>query len=259
MSKKETALATTGVNLPAHLQDQKAIGLDKVGENTLTPRLCITHSTSSAELKSRLPEKSISLSATDICVAEALATSSGIDGVRASESFIGVPVYHWVTFEKRSDFQDTSTDFIVDSTQDRDSELARRCEDFDLQEEEYTVGQKKFTYKYLKCLNYIIEIQTGEAAGEICAYTYCSGDYRTGRQFNSLLKRRGVSIFNNRVEFFTMHRTNKQGNNWLTIGFSDPQDEDGNYIQSSEESKRLMQIYQDFAAGEARVVSAEQQ
>jgi len=138
---------------------------------------------------------------------------------------------------------------ILESTQDRNTPLARRCLDFNLREEPYVIGTRKYTYQYLVCLNYFLEIQDGEAAGEVCIYTYHKGNFKTGKQFNTFLKRRNRSIYDNRVDLFAMHRMNKKGDFWLTLGFSDPRDEGGIYVQSPDDTKRLQELNQIFKGG----------
>jgi hypothetical protein len=129
----------------------------------------------------------------------------------------------------------------MESTTDAASDIARMSRSKDTRNETYGEG---FTKKYLECLNFVVRIESGSAAGELGTLTFSGGEHYTGSKLCGLLKRRPCSIFANRIALSTSLR---QRNNKSWMGFDIANPEDGAVVSDKETYDSLAEIHQGLA------------
>lgn len=224
--------------MPAILQQENPAGLDEVAENVATPRLRIMQDIAKDDsLKERFES------------GEVYVAPIGKTVAAMGETFVVIPVLHYVTFEIHSDINDDSNPMVIESTRDRNSEIAKRSQDRDLREEDYKVGSNKYTKKYLKCLNYIFLVDSGPCKGMLAVYTFSSGDYKKGEILNTLIKtRESPVIWGNRFELGITRSKNRNGNTWWSFEFFDPEDESGDYIQTQDMIDKCRSLFEGFTS-----------
>jgi hypothetical protein len=71
-------------------------------------------------------------------------------------------------------------------------------------------------YSYCESLNFIFIIEGSDACG---VHRYSMGSYTIGRRLNSLLDRRGVPIFANRLDLWVGSKSNGT-QEWLVLEFA---------------------------------------
>lgn len=238
----ELMKANGGAQVPDFLRENfdAKEGMDVVAENTATPRLALVQAMSNTDLKKEFGEGA------------AVLKPIGVQVAAPDEEFVAYPILHWVSYEKRSDPNDTDQNFIVESTQDPNSEIAHKASSPKTWAEPYG---KKFEYNYVRALNYILLIDPesdSPAAGEIAAWTYDKTSFSIGRRLNARLQRRGTAIYNNRIGFRPIEHTSGP-NTWWQLEVGDP--EDGQlYVPDVETAEQLRDLHKEFDS--ARQASA---
>jgi len=209
--KTETTELATSTDAPIVLPDwmktEEIKGVDNVGSFMTTPRLTIIQAMSDQDRKESFGEGGVAIMPDGVKVAD------------KGEEFIIIPLVFWASWEIWSDINDTTLPMIENSTQDPNSDIARRAKSKDTREEMYGDG---FRRKYVESLNFIARIDSGAAKGELATISFSVGEHHTGSRLCGLLKRRPCSIFANRVALAT---TLRQRNNrsWYGFDFNNPE------------------------------------
>ena len=212
MAKKtETELATSTdapIVVPDWMQQEEVKGSDTLGDFMVTPRMTIVQAMSDSDRKEAFGEGGVAI------------MPDGLKVAGKDEPFVVIPLIFWASWEVRSDLNDSTTPMIENSTQDPNSETARKARNKDTREETYGNG---FTRKYVEALNFIVKIDSGEASGELATISFSVGEHHTGSRLCGLLKRRPCSIFANRIELKTAVRQ-RNNRSWYGFEFNNPVD-----------------------------------
>lgn len=212
MAKKtDTELATSTdapIVVPDWMQQEEVKGSDSLGDFMVTPRITIVQAMSDHERKESFGEGGVAI------------MPDGIKVAGMNEPFVVIPLIFWASWEVRSDLNDSTTPMIENSTQDPNSDIARKARNKDTREETYGNG---FTRKYVEALNFIVKIDSGEAKGELATISFSVGEHHTGSRLCGMLKRRPCSIFANRVELKTAVRQ-RNNRSWYGFEFNNPVD-----------------------------------
>jgi hypothetical protein len=212
MAKKtETELTTSTdapIVVPDWMQQEEVKGADTLGDFMVTPRMTIVQAMSDHERKDAFGEGGVAI------------MPDGIKVAGKDEPFVVIPLIFWASWEQRSDLNDSATPMIENSTQDPNSEVARKARNKDTREETYGNG---FTRKFVEALNFIVKIDSGEAKGELATISFSVGEHHTGSRLCGMLKRRPCSLFANRVELKTAVRQ-RNNRSWYGFEFNNPVD-----------------------------------
>lgn len=221
---KEIVAADEGVLVAPDFMGTETEGLDDVSKYQTTPRLTLIQGQSSPERKEEFGEGGV-------CI-----MPDGVQVAKPGEEFVVTPLVFWATWEVWSDINDQTAPMVVESTMDENSEIARRAKNPDLREEMYG-DRNEYRKNYIECLNFIVALEGLE--GTVATLTFSKGEHYAGSKLCSLLKRRKVPIYGNRIALKTAPRT-RNNRSWWGFDFNNP--EDGNaFIQDKE-------LFTDFQA-----------
>jgi hypothetical protein len=231
-------VTTTGnADMPAFLAQTRGASsdtLDGLGQYQSTPRVAIVQPQSGPERKSEFGEGAVVILPDNELVVE------------AGGSFVAVPVYFFPTWEVWSDIDDEQSDMILDSSSDESSDIARRCKDPKQRTQKYNVGDEEYEMSYVESLNFIVRIEDGPAAGTFAVLSFNRGAHYVGRKIASVLKRRNIALYGNRVKFGTTHRT-KGRYNWFEFALGNPTaEEGGSFVQNKDDFEALKQQHDMF-------------
>lgn len=204
------ALAKTSApQVPAHLRDAPAEGLDNLGQYAQTPRVKIIQSQSMKDATRELQDE-FGIGAVVIMPERVLVA-------RAEEPIHVVPAFWWPSWARWPDLKDASGEAMIE-TMDPASEIAKRAKNPQLREEPYP-NASDLKYKYVENLNFACEIQDGEAAGAVAVFAFNRGSHAVGRSICSYLKRRGVAIYGNVLRFECKITSNAAGQQYHRIEY----------------------------------------
>ena len=215
--------------IPEWMKDEVIEGVETVAEFQTTPRIAIVQAMSQPERKELVGEGGVAIMPDGVAVA------------KKDEEFVVIPLVFWPTWEVHSDINDTSSPFVMESTSDANSQIARLSKGRDTRNESYGEG---FSKKYLECLNFVVRIESGPATGELGTLTFSGGEHYTGSKLCGLLKRRSCSIYANRIALSTAMR---QRNNKSWWGFDIANPEDGAVVSDKETYDTLAEIHKGLA------------
>lgn len=215
--------------IPDWMQEEAIEGVDSVSEFQTTPRIVIVQAMSQPDRKELAGEGGVAIMPDGVAVA------------KADEEFVVIPLVFWPTWEVHSDINDTASEFVMESTTDATSQVAARSRTKETREEMYGEGFRK---KYLECLNFVVRIESGPAAGELGTLTFSGGEHYTGSKLCGLLKRRACSIYANRIALKTVLRQ-RNNRSWYGYDISNP--EDGAVISDKETYDSLASIHHGLA------------
>lgn len=207
--KKENRIQNNPINTevaPDYLRTKEPAGIDDAGRYQTTPRIKIVEAMSDAAIKDEYGEGSL------------LVMPDGVLIAKYGESFGAVPLLFWPSWTKLADINDTQNAIRVEHTLDPQSELAKLCKNPASRKVEYE-NQPGFFYTHIESLNFVIEIQDGDAAGMVAALEYNRGRYVVGARLCGYLKRRNVHIYGNRLTMSAGRRTNRAGQTWYEVDF----------------------------------------
>lgn len=194
--------------LPDYLRELPKDGVKQVTEYATVSRLKIIQAMSKDELKAQFAEGSAIISPDNIKVAP------------FGEKFLVVPIYFWPSWEQRRDVNDTSGAMIVQQSYDPNSPLALKAKNVAERTEKYG---DKFEYKFTESLNFLCEIQDGDAAGCETLITFNIGSYKAGARLCKYLQRRAIAIYANKLAFIVKKVPNPAGRGeYFTLDFEVP-------------------------------------
>ena len=227
MAKKELATATADspITIPSWMKDEQIKGVDQVGEHMTTPRLAIIQAMSDQDRKEQFGEGGVAIMPDGVKVAD------------KGEEFVAIPLVFWVTYEQWSDINDSASPMIENTTQDATHEIARKARSKDTREEMYGEGFKR---RYVESLNFIMQIDSGDAKGELATISFSVGEHHTGSRLCGMLKRRPCSLFANRVAFKTQLRQ-RNNRSWYGFDFGNP--ETDSVVSSKEVYQELEKVH----------------
>jgi hypothetical protein len=130
---------------------------------------------------------------------------------------------------------------VEESTQDPTSDIARRAKNKEAREEAYGDGFKR---RYVESLNFIMQIDSGEASGELATVSFSVGEHYTGSKLCGMLKRRPCSIFANRIAFKTTSRK-RNNRSWYGFDFNNPAEDP--IVQDKETYDQLATVHEDLS------------
>jgi hypothetical protein len=229
---KKTELATTTdapLVIPDWMQTEEIVGVEQVGEHMTTPRLAIVQAMSEEDRKEAFGEGGVAIMPDGVKVAD------------KGEEFVAIPLVFWPSWEVWSDINDTTAPMIEDSTQDPNSDIARRARTKEAREEMYGDGFKR---RYVESLNFIMRIDSGPAAGELATLSFTVGEHYTGSKLCGMLKRRPCSIFANRISFTTALRK-RNNRSWYGFDFNNPEVDP--VVQDKEQYDKLAAMHADLS------------
>jgi len=228
-SARSADLSVPESTLPAWMREDERVGTEELGKYQNQSRLALVQPQSGQDLKALGAEGTVLLQPDGIVVAP------------PESEFVIIPIAFWVSWEIHSDIDDTASNYVLESTMDENSEIAKRSRDPQLREEAYG---NNFTRKYVECLNFAIRIDSGDAKGEMGVLTFSGGEHRVGRKLSGVLNRRPASIFGNRIALSTARRT-KDRYNWFGFEINNPS-EGGAIVQTQEEYEALKEMHAEF-------------
>lgn len=231
------SLTVAGVALPDWMVDEEKTGTEDLGKYQATPRIGLVQAQASAEKKDEHGEGSVVI------------FPDGLKVAQKNEPFVVVPIIFFATWEKWSDYRDQNSDFVLESTGDETSELARRAKSKLDRRERYPDSNPNdpMFFRYVENLNFVVMIDSGPAKGEFATITFNNSDHFLGERIAGMLRRRPVSIFANRLELTSYLRPPKNNQQWYSFKVNNPTPEMGGPIVSDKaQYAKLAQIHKDF-------------
>ncbi len=228
--------ADSALVIPDWMQSEAIVGVEQVGEHMTTPRLVIVQAMSEEERKEAFGEGGVAIMPDGVKIAD------------KGEEFVAIPLVFWPSWEIWSDINDATAPMIEDSTQDPNSDIARRARTKDAREEMYGDGFKR---RFVESLNFIVLIDSGPAVGEVASLSFNVGEHYTGSKLCGMLKRRPCSIFANRIAFKTASRK-RNNRSWYGFDFNNPETDP--IIQDKEQYDKLASMHADLTRLVSQVV-----
>ena len=140
--------------------------------------------------------------------------------VAASEApFTANTLYFWPSYEQWRDLKDKSGGPIEAQTLDANSDIGKKCK-VPRYSEPYP-NDPQMVYKFTTCLNFLVQIEDGEAKGMRGVLPFRRGGIATGNRLRGYLLRRGGPIWSNVVTFATGPQKNRDGQRWHQVDFTD--------------------------------------
>lgn len=131
-----------------------------------------------------------------------------------------VPLLQYVSYQKRSDYNDKDSDFIIEEEYDPNGKLARLAENPATRTESYGPGYK---YTYCESINHIWQVAAcpacPELVGKIVAHSYAIGSHYSGKKLNSFIDEsysKDDPIFVRRITL-TSEIIEKNSNSWPVL------------------------------------------
>ena len=199
---KETGIVETGTpQVPAYLKKgTEPVGVEDKGESRVTPRLKIVQKMAGEELVEAFGVGAVVLG------------DEQVEVCKPGESFVAVPLYQFPCWEVWKDVNDKASDNPVERVSfDPSSEIAQRAKA--RYSEQYGNG---FTRSWIESLNFILHIETGDAAGSQALASWSKASSKFGRRLKGYLQRTGVDLFANRINFHAEKTHNAKGN-WFVL------------------------------------------
>ena len=198
--------------VPQWLASRKGpTGTEGMQEYATTPRLRVIHATSREEDQERHG------------LGSAVIEPDGIVAAQFDQRFVCCPVGFYTSWAQWFDINDKGKDCplpFAERSIRRDSELAKRCANWQNREEPYP-DNPKFSYTFQESLNFVMVVLDGQAQGVAAEVEFRSGGHAVGRRLSGYLARRGeagVPLWANRIALHVGKR--KSGDNsWFQLDF----------------------------------------
>ncbi len=205
----------TDIALPDYAGEVEGNKSEAAAQNRPRPRIKIVQGMSKPALKKEFGEGAVLLAPDNVLLAA------------PGDSFVGIPVFLWETFEKHGDINDKESPTVLESTSNRNSALARRCMAPTAEDREEAYGGN-FTAKYHHVLNAFIYFDSGELGGTggVLSWKIRGGGSRSGKNFAGLIARREdqkVWCYMNRIKF-TSEQVEANEYAWWTVVASNPKE-----------------------------------
>lgn len=199
--------------------NEKDESLTDMAEYKVLSRLKVVQGLSKQELKETFGEGAALLVPTNELI------------VKARESFKFVPVFFFVEFTKRSDLDDTASDFILQRSFDHESELANKARNADTRTEFYGPDEK-FEAAYVESLCFAGFVYGDHAlANRLLVMPFERGEFTHGKTFVSAITLRKVPLWSQVWELHPELR-DRGTRKWWGLDFRNP--DSGNFIKSEE-------------------------
>lgn len=247
MAKKNDRTSTAitkveGVNALL-LDAQGDDSLDRLGEYVIVPFVKVIQGMSNQELKDKFGEGFAILQPGESLISER--TKGG------STKFCVVPLFFFTQFRKWADRNDSSN-MIVDTSYDPESELAKRSRDPERWNEVYEEDVDKDpkdqkVYRYVEHLCFVCVIYGDHPLeGTRCMISFQKGDFRTGRGFASGISQRKSEVEKDGVKTrvkvplwaqiweFSISQRDRNNNKWWGFDPSAPPEDVGPIISPEE-------------------------
>ena len=225
---KSTALVLRGgAGKAVETNERGAVKLGAAKHRSIK-RLKIIQGTTEGDLRKKYGVGSVVIQPEGLLIAK----GDGADGV--STPFLATPVGVFTTYQRRSDYNDKNSRWILEETWDSKSDLARRCANPDASKQAYGGGE--FNYTFCVCINVVLLILNTEGVGATAVASFAMGDYYTGKDLCTALDDRasqGLPIYRNRIEFVTVGEDNDKGH-WQRLDFSEPMNGELGYLDPSD-------------------------
>jgi hypothetical protein len=200
---------------PAWLQKKEPQGIEEIGKYQNMLRLKIIQSQTDPQLQELYEVGTVILRPDNILVA------------KFGESFDVIPLVFWPEWVKWCDANDTEGGIFEDTSRDPNSEIAKRARNPKTWFEPYPKAsghQDEWRYRYATHLNFVVQVQSGDAAGLGTIITFAKGGYPDGAKLSGYLSRRNTPIWSNRIKLTSERRVNKQKQLHYQLSFG-PADE----------------------------------
>ena len=225
----ETGIAATQPQAPAYLANEKAEGIDGLAKFKRPPRIVLVQPQSKSERKAMFGGEGV-----------VGLMPAGVPVALMGEEFVVAPLAFFPTWEKRSDYNDTGADFILDQSFDEHSEIAKKSRSKNTRNEKY--GDSGFEASYVESLNFIVAIESGDCIGEVGIVSFSGGEHHTGIDLCDTIDRRGHSIFANRFSFKSKLRQ-RTGTEWYGYDINNPTEEQGGAFADKPRYDELTEIH----------------
>lgn len=230
------ALTIGGEAVPDWLKAEGELGTEDLKAYQTTPRLGIVQANSDRERKASYGEGSVVIFPDGDVVA------------KLEEDFIWIPLAFFPNWEKRSDFNDKNSDFILESTMDEKSEVARKSRSKADRKEPYPNFDpaNPLFYKYVQNLNFVALIVSGPMTNTIATLTFNNANHFQGERLAGLFRRRGIALWANRVKSRTEPQ-NWGGNDFYGLAVNNPSPEEGGaFVKDQEQYEFLKNLNAEF-------------
>lgn len=201
--------------VPAHLlqlmqQGTVSTGVESMKHIRILNRVAVIQSNSPKEKKDKFGEGAICVPASDMTLA------------RQGQQIDFVPVLFFEEFIAWNDRKDKSGAMIYDRTTDRESDLAKRCQDpkrwFEYYGPTDVPDDKKLKRSFRHHLNFLAVIYSGPLKGELVVFSFAKSNWRVGAGMISKIRQRKIQglqapMWSTVFSCRTVHVTN-DGNEW---------------------------------------------
>lgn len=157
-----------------------------------------------------------------------------------------ITLYFWVSYEQWRDLKDKSGGPIESQTLDPNSDIGKKC-NVPRYSEPYP-NDPKLIYKFSTCLNFLLQIESGDAKGMRAVLPFRRGGIATGNRLRGYLLRRGGPIWSHIVTFETGQQTNRDGQRWCQVDFTDVE------FAGADRVDELQALYNGAAESHARML-----
>ena len=179
MGSKQTDVAVKQEMLPAFVAEfSTGAGTEQVADLQGTPPFlyCVQATTKDQDLKDEFGEGGVVIMPAQVAVA------------KRKEWFDAIPLYFWLSWRQERDYNDKDGGFwLMGSTTNMEDPIAQKARDFNRRLQAYGDG---YTCKYVECMNYVIQIDSGPAIGQVTQVTFCKGSYKFGKKQSQYLGRK---------------------------------------------------------------------
>jgi len=225
----ETGIAATQPQAPAYLANETVEGLDGLAKFKRPPRIVLVQPQSKSERKAMFGGEGV-----------VGLMPAGVPVALMGEEFVVAPLAFFPTWEKRSDYNDTGADFILESSFDEHSDTAKKSRSKNTRTEKY--GDSGFEASYVESLNFVVAVESGDCIGEVGIISFSGGEHHTGIDLCDTLDRRGHSIFANRLSFKSKLRQ-RNGKEWYGYDINNPTEDQGGAFADKPRYDELVKIH----------------
>lgn len=200
--------------VPSHLlqlmtaNPQMSTGLETMKHIRILNRIAVIQSNSPKDKKDKFGESALCVPATDMLLAG------------KGQAFDFVPVMFFDEFIAWNDRKDVASPMIAESTTDRNSQLAQRCQDPKSWAQPYG-PDNKFTRKNNHHLNFLAVVYSGQFKGELVVLSLARSNWKTGEALIGKIRQRKINgtqvpmwatVWSARTVF-----TKKDDNEWYKV------------------------------------------
>lgn len=238
MAKNKEVQKVSSSSLPAYLQNvEKDDSLTQIAEYRIVPRVKLIQGLSDESLREQFGEGA------------AIVSPSNVEICGKESSFLFIPVFFFVEYNKWRDRKDPEKPAIALSSYDPTSEVAKKAKDGDLRQEPYDptkTGPKDKHWRYVEHLTFAgIIYGDHPLANQPVILSFEKGEHGKGRAFCSAIQMRNVNSWCQVWEMSPSLRE-KEGDKWWGFDFNIPSEEKGGSFIAEEDVERIGQLFADL-------------